>query len=372
MRLVFGLALTTICLLAQDAPAPQDSRSWLNQGIQAYKSGRYQEATDAFQRAVDLDPSGLNARLYLATAWMSQYIPGAESPDNSRFARRAETEFMEVLRLDPNNKTATVSLASLNYQQAQGVSDPSQKALKLEQSESWYQKAVEIDPQDKTSFYSLGVIDWVRFYSAWLSTRANLGMKPEDPGPLPITAIREQLKAQYSSVIGRGISNLEKALAIDPQYDDAMAYINLLIRERADLRDTPEEYRRDVESADQWVQKTLQTKRLKAQAEATIASAPATPRIRVGGNVQQANLVHKVDPVYPALAKQAAIQGVVHFTVIIDRNGGIQNVQLLSGHPLLVEAARDAVQQWSYKPTLLNGQPVEVLTTVDVNFTLQP
>ena len=200
-------------------------------------------------------------------------------------------------------------------------------------------------------------------------TRANLGMKPEDPGPLPVAAIREQLKAQYSSVIERGISNLEKALAIDPQYDDAMAYMNLLIRERADLRDTPEEYRRDVEIADQLVQKATQTKQLTAEAET--AAPPAPQRIRIVGNVQQANLIRRIDPIYPALAKQARIQGTVRFTVIIDRSGTIQNIQLLSGHPLLVEAARDAVQQWSYKPTLLNGQPVEVLTTVDVNFTLQ-
>ena len=371
MRFVFGLALA-ICLLAQDAPAPQDSRGWLNKGIQAYKSGKYQEATDAFQQAVDLDPSALNARLYLATAWMSRYIPGALSPENTSLAHRAGVEFMEVLKLDPNNKTAIVSLASLNYQQAQGMPDLEQKLPKLDQAASWYLRAVEVDPQDKTSFYSLGVIDWVRWYAAWLRTRANLGMKPEDPGPLPVTAIREQLKAQYSSVIERGIANLEKALAIDPQYDDAMAYINLMIRERADLRDTPEEYRRDVEIADQWVQKAIQTKQLKTES-GTPAPAPPTPqRIRIGSNVQQANLVHKVDPVYPPLAKQARIQGTVRFTVIIDRSGTIQNIQLLSGHPLLVEAARDAVQQWSYKPTLLNGQPVEVLTTVDVNFTLQP
>jgi protein TonB len=86
--------------------------------------------------------------------------------------------------------------------------------------------------------------------------------------------------------------------------------------------------------------------------------------------VQAANLIHKVDPVYPPLAYQARIQGTVRFTVIIGRDGRIQNLQLLSGHPLLVEAARQAVSQWEYRPTLLNGSPVEVVTQVDVNFTL--
>lgn len=98
---------------------------------------------------------------------------------------------------------------------------------------------------------------------------------------------------------------------------------------------------------------------------------PVTPsRIRVGGNVQAANLVRKVTPVYPPLAKQARIQGTVRFTAIIGKDGTIQNLQLVTGHPLLVAAAQDAVRQWVYKPTLLNGEPVEVVTQIDVNFTL--
>lgn len=98
---------------------------------------------------------------------------------------------------------------------------------------------------------------------------------------------------------------------------------------------------------------------------------PKTPeRIRVGGNVQAANLVKKVTPVYPPLAKQARVQGQVRFTAIIGKDGTIQNLQLIGGHPLLVPAAQEAVKQWVYRPTLLNGEPVEVITQIDVNFTL--
>ena len=93
-------------------------------------------------------------------------------------------------------------------------------------------------------------------------------------------------------------------------------------------------------------------------------------RIRVGGNVQAANLIRKVTPQYPPLAKQARVQGTVRFQAIIGKDGTIQNLQLISGHPLLVPAATDAVKQWLYKPTLLNGEPVEVVTQIDVNFTL--
>jgi protein TonB len=93
-------------------------------------------------------------------------------------------------------------------------------------------------------------------------------------------------------------------------------------------------------------------------------------RIRVGGNVQAAMLIKQPKPLYPPLAKQARIQGTVRFNAIIGKDGTIQNLQLVSGHPLLVPSATEAVRQWIYKPTLLNGEPVEVQTQIDVNFTL--
>ena len=102
------------------------------------------------------------------------------------------------------------------------------------------------------------------------------------------------------------------------------------------------------------------------------APKPVAPqRIRVGGNVQQAKLVNQPKPVYPPLAKQARIQGTVRFNAIIGRDGAIANLTVVSGHPLLVPSALEAVRQWKYQPTLLNGEPVEVVTQIDVNFTLQ-
>ncbi len=97
---------------------------------------------------------------------------------------------------------------------------------------------------------------------------------------------------------------------------------------------------------------------------------PPTQRLRVGGQVQQAMLIRQVKPNYPSLARQARISGTVRFTAIIGKDGTIQNLQLVSGHPLLVSAARDAVSQWLYKPTYLNTEPVEVITQIEVNFTL--
>src|SRR5229473_50783 len=97
---------------------------------------------------------------------------------------------------------------------------------------------------------------------------------------------------------------------------------------------------------------------------------PAQSRIRQGGSVQAALLVNKVQPVYPPLARQTRISGTVRLHAIISKTGSVESLEVLSGHPLLVRAAMDAVQQWRYKPTLLNGEPVEVDTTIDVIFSL--
>ena len=96
----------------------------------------------------------------------------------------------------------------------------------------------------------------------------------------------------------------------------------------------------------------------------------APKRITIGGNVQQAKLVRQPKPVYPPLAKQARISGVVHLAAVISKDGTIQDLKVISGHPLLIPSALEAVKQWVYQPTLLNGEPVEVSTQIDVNFTL--
>ncbi len=87
-------------------------------------------------------------------------------------------------------------------------------------------------------------------------------------------------------------------------------------------------------------------------------------------NIEQSQLIYRVQPVYPVIAKQIHLQGVVEFTAVISKTGAIQNLQLVHGHPLLVTAAREAILQWRYKPTLLSGEPVEVITNIFVNFTL--
>jgi periplasmic protein TonB len=98
---------------------------------------------------------------------------------------------------------------------------------------------------------------------------------------------------------------------------------------------------------------------------------PATPtRIKQGGNVTAASLVSQTKPAYPPLARQARIQGTVVLHAIIDKQGSVSQLEVISGHPLLVQSAIEAVKQWRYKPTQLNGEPVEVDTTIQVTFTM--
>ena len=241
------------------------ARDHLNKGVAQFKNAKYADAVEHFKQAVELDPTFPTARLYLATAYMSQYIPGAESPENIQNANAAKQHFLEVLKQDPSNTLAIMSLASLHYNQAQGMTKLEDKLKKLDEAREWYQKLTQVDAKNKEAFYSLGVITWAKWYPELMAARAKLGMKPEDPGPLKDNKLREELKAKWSEQLDQGIQNLQKALEIDPEYDDAMAYMNLLIRERADLADTPDQYKKDVETADNWVQKTMETKRIKTE-----------------------------------------------------------------------------------------------------------
>jgi protein TonB len=97
---------------------------------------------------------------------------------------------------------------------------------------------------------------------------------------------------------------------------------------------------------------------------------PTQTRIKQGGQVQAAMIINRVQPMYPPLARQTRISGTVRLHAIIGKDGSVQQLEVISGHPLLVQSALDAVRQWRYRPTLLNGEPVEVDTTIDVIFSL--
>jgi Tfp pilus assembly protein PilF len=257
-RNLAALAAVAVLAFATTGCEKLKARDNLNRGVQAYKSAQYTQAVEMFEKAVQLDPNFPTARLYLAMAYYMQYIPGAESPENQQMADHALEQFQKVLTQEPKNDVATQSIASIYFNEK-----------KWDDAEQWYKKATDLNPKNKEGFYTLGVIAWTRWYRPWAEARAKLGMKPEDPGPIKDKKVREELKTQYLPVITAGLDNLQKALEIDKEYDDAMAYVNLLIRERADLDATPDEYKKDVETADNWVQKAMQTKKIKAERKPT-------------------------------------------------------------------------------------------------------
>src|SRR6266567_1453042 len=130
---------------------------------------------------------------------------------------------------------------------------------KLDEAKDWNKRLVAIDPENKNAYYTLGVIAWTEWLAPDREARNQMDMRPEDPGPLRVDSVREQLKEKYLPSLDEGIANMEKALALDKEYDDAMAYMNLLIRYRADLLSAPE-YKQQIEVADGWIEKTLAMK----------------------------------------------------------------------------------------------------------------
>lgn len=233
------------------------ARDQLNKGVNAFKNANYAIAVEHFKRAVDLDPGFMNARLYLATAYMSQYVPGAPSEDNKRNAEAAEKGFLDVLEREPSSVLAVGYLGSLAFNQQ-----------KLDEAKKWYQKLIEMDSTQKTAYYTIGVIDWTKCFQPQTEAWAKLGMRPEDPGPIKDKKAREELRAKNEAVAQEGITMLEKALQIDPDYDDAMAYMNLLYRQKAFIAETAEDNKKLQDDADQWMQKALATRKKKSETPA--------------------------------------------------------------------------------------------------------
>ncbi len=236
------------------------ARDQLNKGVQAYKNAKYEEAIEHFKNAVSLDPSLTNARLYLATAYEQQYIPGADSPDNNRYAEEAINEFKEVLDSNPPKEQKILSL--------KGIASLYFNMKKFDQSKEYHEKVAELDPNDPETYYSIAVIDWTQAYAPRMTTRASLGLKPTDePKDKKVcAALLKDIKEKNEPVVQDGIQKLQKALELRPDYDDAMAYLNLLYREQADLDcDNPDARKADLKQADDWVDKTLATKKAKAE-----------------------------------------------------------------------------------------------------------
>jgi tetratricopeptide (TPR) repeat protein len=229
------------------------ARDQLNKGVQSYKNAKYEDAIAHFQKAVALDSKLLNARLYLATAYAQQYIPGADTPENNQMGQQAIDEYKRVLEMDPKNINSVKGIASLYF-----------NMKKFEQAKEYHEKAEQLDPNDPEEYYSVAVIDWTQTYAPRQEERAKLGLKPDEP--LKDKKVCASLRERNLPKVDEGIQNLTKALQLRPDYDDAMAYLNLLYREKADIEcDNPDARTADLKTADEWVDKTMATKKQKAE-----------------------------------------------------------------------------------------------------------
>jgi Tfp pilus assembly protein PilF len=254
------LAAVALALFASVGCDKLKARDQLNKGVKAYKDNHYEQAIDHFQTAVKLDPALINARMYLATAYVSQYIPGVESEENLRTAQNAIDEYQKVIDANPSRDQKVNS--------AKGIAYLYLNQKKWDEAKKYYRMASELDPNDAEPYYSVGVIDWSACYQPRMEERAKLGMKPDErlsSKNKDQKKLCEQLKAKNGPIIQEGIDSLDKAIKLRDDYDDAMAYMNLMYRERADIECDDEAARAaDLKTADQWVDKAMQAKQARA------------------------------------------------------------------------------------------------------------
>jgi len=236
---------TTLMLtlaLAATSCAKLQARDNLNKGVRAFRDAHYENAVKYFQEAVQLDPELTTAEIYLATAYAQQYVPGGRGEDNEKNAQMAIQTFEKVLQREPNNVNAVAGLASIYYNL--GQNDTKQ----LQKSKDFYTKYAQLDSTNPIPYYTIGVLDWLVVYDKNNSLSTD-----------------EQLKT-----IDEGLGNIDKALALNPDYDDAMTYKNLLYRLKADRAVSEDEKKKMIDLADEWFNKGLETRKKNAEKKKSI------------------------------------------------------------------------------------------------------
>lgn len=230
-----------------------EARDQINKGVQAYKNAQFEEAIDHFQRAERLDPSFVTAPLFLASAYQQQVVPDSTTPENLKNAQLAINAYQKVLDKSPNDLGAIKGVAAVYLDIG-----------KSDQAKQWQQKVLQIDPNDPVAHYTIGVIDWRTAYKNAIQMRNTLKMT--DNGDM-ITNPKAcaMLKSENEQPVAQGIQSLEKAINLRPSYDDAMSYLSLMYRRKADL-DCPAKSDDAARKADlalfqQWADKTMATRK---------------------------------------------------------------------------------------------------------------
>ncbi|MGH9416131.1 MAG: tetratricopeptide repeat protein [Terriglobales bacterium] len=239
------------------------ARDQLNRGVAAFKSAQFNQAIQNFQTAIRLDPTLVNAKLYLATAYQSQFIPGAPSEDNMHMAEQAMNEYKVVLDQDPSNANAVAGIARLNYDMGD-----------LEGARDYYTKLLSISPNDPSAYYTLGAIDYQETHRGIELARKTLGVTDLNAPLIGKKHTRDQLSQcttlsqQDGSKVEDGIQQLQKALELRPGYADAMTYLNLLYRDKGDLScGNTAEYQADVATANKYAADEIAARKAEVAAQ---------------------------------------------------------------------------------------------------------
>jgi tetratricopeptide (TPR) repeat protein len=260
-----AVAAVLVLVVAASGCNKLKARDLLNKGVAAFKNGQSDAAIEDFKQAKEADPELLNARLYLATAYASLYIPGAPSKENLSRGEQAVAEFKEVLDKDANNLSAIDGIGSILFQMGGQPFDPK----KFEESKTYHQRHIQLKPDDPEPYYWIGVIDWTLAFRANGEMRMeynkkNIKKQVRDDQPLP-PAIRGEYATQYGPLIEEGVNDLQKAISLRPDYDDAMAYLNLLYRRKADMVESQDERASLLKQADDLVDKVKEIKQKRSE-----------------------------------------------------------------------------------------------------------
>ena len=236
------------------------ARDQLNKGVQAYKGANYEQAIEHFKNAINLDGDLKVAKMYLATAYAQQYVPGVDTPENLRNAQQAIDEYKTVLESDSKNITSLKGIAFLYMQQK-----------KWDEAREYYRKAIDADPNDPETYYSVGVIDWSQVFKDAGDLKGKEGLKAEDElKGKGSQKLCDEMKAKDGPAIDEGIKMLQTAIDKRQDYDDAMVYMNLLYRRRAaDMTCDDAQSRAElIKTANDWSDQAMAARKKKAEAAA--------------------------------------------------------------------------------------------------------
>jgi len=259
--LALGVVLTGMALSLSGCQQ-LEARDQLNKGVDAYKSAHYEEAIGHFQRATQLDPTLSMAKTYLATALSQNIVPGETSPENLKTADQAVSIYQQVLAKNPNDVNSIKHIAGIYYNINQ-----------FDKAKAWQKKVLEIDPKDPEAAYTIGAIDWNQAHVDLLKLLQSAGLNDDGKGNFKAPKkVMDQFKEKDGPLVEEGMRYLHQALDNRPTYDNAMAYLNLMYRTKADIDyGSADDVKSDLAQADQWVQKALSTRKLN---EEKAAKAP--------------------------------------------------------------------------------------------------